>query len=261
MKRIIFSTIIAASLLTACSSVYRTGQTPDDLYYSPAKEVVAKVKPADKPQEEYQEYVNSSEDRYLKMKAHNYNYWNSLDDYSYWNDSRYSYYNSIWSPYSYYSYNSSFFGFYGLGGNPYLLGWNPFFNSYYYGWGWSSGGWYSSAYIVNSYKNPTLRRTTGAANIFAYQNRTYSNNNNASNIFAPGSIANTSTNNFGTLVRRVFTPASNNNNNNNNNNSTWNSPVRVQSNSYTPTSSSAGGASGGYNSSGSSSSSGRIPRN
>ncbi len=275
MKQTIFSLIVAAGLLSGCAGVYKSGQTPDDLYYSPVKEVVVKEKKnvdevSNKQQLEYQEYVSSSEDRYLRMKVKNNSYWNSLDDYSYWNDSRYGYYNSYYNPYGYGAYGSSYSGFgfryglgfgysYGYGYDPYYFGWNQFYNPYlnFYG-----GGWYNPIYIVGSYKNADIaKRNTAGSNIYAFQNKTYNNINSSSgNYFTPGTMAHTSTNSFGTLVRTVFSGPSSSYTNNNSNNNTWSNPVRVQSSS-TPTSSSAGGGSGGYSSSGSSTSSGRGPRN
>lgn len=97
------------------------------------------------------------------------------------------------------------------------------------------------------------------SNIFAYQNRLYNNSNNASYNFRPGTIAGTSTNNFGTLVRRVFSSPANNSNNNYSN--SWSNPVRMQNTSSSSSSSSAGGNSGGYSSRGSNSSGGRATRN
>lgn len=272
MKQSIFSAIIAASLLIGCASAYKSSQTPDDLYYSPAKEIVVKENADNKPQQEYQDYVGSNDNRYLRMKVHNYDYWNSIDDYSYWNDSRFGYYNSFYNPYnSFYSpynyfYNPNSFGFYnsysfGLGMNygfvynPFYFGWNPFYNSYfpnYYG-GYGSS-WYSPFYVVNNYKDQRINSTSGS-NISAYQNKNYNNRNSSGVYFRPGNTANTSTNNLGTLVRKVFVSPNNNNSNNN----SWSNPVRVQSSS-TSSNSAAGGNSGGYRSSGSNSSSGRGPR-
>ena len=270
MKQTIFTALLTVGLLTGCSGVYQSVQTPDDLYYSPAKEVVKKESDqvSNKENQEYQEYVSSNEDRYLRMKAHNYDYWSSLDDYSYWNDARYSYYNASLNPYYFYNpyilgyYDSFSFGFgYGMFNNPYYFGWNPFYHSYfnnYYG-----GGWYNPVYIVSGYKNPVVARSSASgSNIYAFQNKTYNNSNNGSgNYFRPGAVANTNTNSFGRLVRTVFTGPSSSYNNNysNNNNNSWSNPVRMQS-SGTSTSSSAGGTSGGYASSGSSSPSGRGPR-
>ncbi|OIR13323.1 hypothetical protein GALL_57080 [mine drainage metagenome] len=266
MKQTIFSILVAAGFLTGCTSAYKSSQTPDDVYYSPAKYVVAKELNTTKDQREYQEYISSNDDRYLQMKVHNYDYWNSLDDYSYWNDSRYYYYNSFYNPYysSFYNpygwggYYSGFGYGYGFGYNPYYFGYNPFYD-YYGGYGGYGGGWYNPAFVVNSYKDPTLNIGTAGSNIFAYQNRIYNNSNNSPFYnFRPGTIAGTSTNNFGTLVRRVFSSPANNSNNNYSN--SWSNPVRMQSSS-SYSSSSAGGNSGGYSSKGSSSSGGRAPRN
>ena len=35
MKNIIF--IVSAAIFSSCSTAYKTGQTPDDVYYSPAR--------------------------------------------------------------------------------------------------------------------------------------------------------------------------------------------------------------------------------
>src|SRR6185369_604690 len=91
MKSSLLLLAFAALVFSSCTSAYKTGQTPDDVYYSPAR-----------PQEEYvqvekkddREYRGESyyEDRYLHMKASNPYLWSQLDDYYYNNPYAYNYY-------------------------------------------------------------------------------------------------------------------------------------------------------------------------
>src|SRR5688500_3829498 len=76
-----------AALITGCSSAYKASQTPDDVYYSPARSGGAHRETRN--EDRYEDYVSSQEDRYLRMKVRDRNRWSMIDDYSYWNDSRY----------------------------------------------------------------------------------------------------------------------------------------------------------------------------
>ena len=195
----------------------------------------------------YDEYMTSNDDRYLAMKVHNYTLWSPLDDYSYWYDSRYSYYY-----------------------NPYVFGMNnsfyyPNYNNYYNngGYGWYS--WQNPVYTIACYKNPWVSiGSTSGSNITAYRNKNYSNSNY--HYYTPKSINYSSSdhpNSFGALLRKTFTPAPSTNNGAVNNN-TYSNPVRLftpsaPASSSTP-SSSAGGSSGGYNSTGTNTNNGRGGR-
>lgn len=231
MKQYFLLALIAVSLLTSCSSAYKSGQTPDDVYYSPARE----VKEETKRQDTKQEYA-SNDDNYLHMKVRSYSRWSVIDDYSYWNDTRYSHCNS-YSPFIKTSYS-----------------WSP----YYYG-----NTWYNPYFTLIPYKNPTVFiKNTSATNILAYTNTKY---NNSNTLYNPKTGLNTANNNgLGNLFKKAFSTSSNGTT------STWDRPVRTfdspssttsSSSSTTTTSSSAGGNSGGYSSSGSSTSSGRGGRN
>ena len=85
-------------VFASCTSAYKSGQTPDDVYFSPAR-----------PQDEYvrveknddRQYY-SDDDRYLRMKVRD-RRWSTLDDgyvydyrygYNYYPSSSYGYYNS-----------------------------------------------------------------------------------------------------------------------------------------------------------------------
>ncbi len=103
-----------ALFFTSCTTAYKSGQTPDDVYFSP-----------ERPQEEYvrkesreEKYDRSNrydedafrDDRYLRMKIRDRRYEGMYDDYYSYNPYYYHYvngslfYNSPWSSYSYWNY-------------------------------------------------------------------------------------------------------------------------------------------------------------
>lgn len=262
MKYKILLLAFSAAVLTSCST-YKAGQTPDDVYYSPARDLTAREEVRTDRRDRYEEYVSSQDDQYLRRKIQNREKWSEIDDYSYWYDSRYNYYNdrSYYNNFSYNSYNSRFnpYGYNPYSYNPY--GYNPYsynswsyspFNQGYYGY----GGYYSPLYPVVFYKNPKVYTgTTGKSNLTTFQNRNYSNVNTPSN-YSKGRNSET---NFGNLMKRVFTTPSGTSNSNNQQSTSWDRPVRTMEPTSTP-SSSAGGRSGGYNSTGTSTSTGRPPR-
>jgi hypothetical protein len=100
MKQLSFLTIGLVLLLSSCSTAYQAGQTPDDVYYSPGavtggEERVKKQKSRDDQQ--YQEYISSQDDAYLRRKVTNRSRWSSIDDFSYWNDCRYNFFPSTFN--------------------------------------------------------------------------------------------------------------------------------------------------------------------
>ncbi|HRI21480.1 MAG TPA: hypothetical protein PLA68_11030 [Panacibacter sp.] len=221
MKNIIVSVAIAVFFSAGCSSAYKATSTPDDVYYSPAPPANAEV------QDSYDDYSSSnSDDNYLRMKVRNRYQWNGIDDYGYWNDSRYDFGYSC-SPSRSVLLNPF---------NPLIYG-NTFGYSYYSPW----GSWYSPYSTIVYYKNPQVYYgNTSKTNLTAYRNRNYYTNANR--------------NSFGSLLKQTFGTSANNNNFSNNNNST-----RTFNTNTTP-SNNAGGRSGGFNSTGSSSGSSRPPR-
>jgi uncharacterized membrane protein YgcG len=208
MKYAYLIAITATALLASCSTAYKSGQTPDDVYYSPATTAVTASN------DKYEAPVNNEDDRYLRMKVRNNTRWSSIDDFNYW-----------YTPYSYYGYSY----------NPYLFSsyYNPYnhiwFNSYYPygGLGFTPGYYYYPYYPV--VKNPVKTARTDRPYLGGYNNTNNNNNNNANR----------------STLRKVFTPNNNNYNNRNsgnNNNNTYTAPTRT----YTP--SSSGGSSGGSSS-------------
>src|SRR4051812_13956186 len=96
IKIILLSIGIAA--LTSCTTAYKSGQTPDDVYYSPAKERAAYVD-VQKQQDEYRNYDNSSsdyynsyrDDRFLRLGIANHYRWSGYDNYLYTDNFSYGY--------------------------------------------------------------------------------------------------------------------------------------------------------------------------
>jgi hypothetical protein len=111
-----FLPLLSLTLVFAsCSSAYKTGQTPDDVYYSPERPQEEYVRVDKDDEDRYyggdqdrnsSDYYNYEEDRYLRMKVRNRSRWSYLDNdfYSYnpyvYNNYSY-YYNSPWNSYSY----------------------------------------------------------------------------------------------------------------------------------------------------------------
>jgi hypothetical protein len=242
---------LIAAVVSSCSSAYKATQTPDDVYYSPARQVVEKQTAKN---DRYEDYVASEDDQYLRMKIRDRQRWSGIDDYTYWNDSRYvpsynynyDYYHN--SPYNAYAWNnwniSPYSSFYfnpyyasGFGGSYYAPG---YFNPQY-GFGYNP---YRPVYIT---KNPTRSQSPSVnrPNLNSYRNGLYNNNNSRNN----------NNQGFGNTLKRVFTPNENSSgyNNRNTNTNTYSAPER----SYTPSSSSGSSSSG---SSGSSSGVSRPPR-
>lgn len=134
---------------TGCTSLQQsTAVASDDLYDIPSTRSVQKETVINTaPEEQYQEYQNYQDDRYLRLKVANRNRWSDIDDFGYWNDPRY---NFAYYP-SYIGWNSWYAGYYGASwyypfGGPYIsMGWggySPYMNSYYsMGWGFNDFGY------------------------------------------------------------------------------------------------------------------------
>jgi hypothetical protein len=237
-KNFLLLCTVAIAALSGCTGTYKSTQTPDDVYYSPAKGGPAA--------DEYEDYTASTDENYLRMKVKNHYRWSSIDDYAYWNDSRYLSNNYYYSD----LYNYNWLNNYGAS-NPYA-GWYG-----YYGSCWNS--WYNPYYTVVYYKNPQTYKafSSSGSNLSAFSNNNYNNSNQLYLTNTKGYNNSNSTNNntnFGSLVRKVFSSGDNNSGN-----SSWNTPARTfssnnsgnNSSSSSPApSSSAGGSSGGYGSSG-----------
>lgn len=145
-------------VLGSCSTAYRSGQTPDDVYYSPA--------PA--PTESYivtnnndrQSYQRNAEEREIRRAIRNPIYRNSI---SLGIGTGFGYgYNSFYNPYGFSSFYDPFYGpYYGSFGKGYFnpFGYSPYGYSPYYGglyspfYGSPIGGYYGS-YFPPAYYYP-----------------------------------------------------------------------------------------------------------
>ena len=179
MKLTILLLSVSIISLASCTTAYKTGQTPDDVYYSPLQDREEYVESDRDEEPRYNdEYY---EDRYLRMKVRNRTRWSDLDDW-YYSDyrNRYNIYvgccfcQSSWSPYSY---------------------WNTYHNPYY-----------NNYVIVTNVKSPVYTKPR-TFNLNAYNpnqsntrnyNNTKANQTSSNNQYKPQSTDN------GSRLRNIF---------------------------------------------------------
>jgi hypothetical protein len=237
---------ISIVVFSSCSSAYRIGQTPDDVYYSPAPPPPVDYVKTD--QQDNDTYANNNthniEDMAIRRGINDPMYRSNIsldfgfgyNPYDYYGSSLFSPYSSFYNPYTYtgvtfYPYNYNYYNSY----------YSPF-NNYYY----------PPVYILK-YGSPASNYTGPRR----YNLGVYNNNTNTSRIISHPGLPATNTSvpvrtfqtpqpvnrsGVGNLIRRVFTPSENtrsySNDNNNNNNS---SPARtIQTNTGSSSSSSSG---------------------
>jgi hypothetical protein len=254
---------------SSCSTAYKTGQTPDDVYYSPAPVQTEEAYVVTENRDSYNNrnddsYYNRDEDQQIRRGIQDPRYRSGVtldlgfgyNPYSY-NPYGYSYY--PYSPYSYnpYSYNPYAFNNYGYKGvyDPYYY--NGFGN-YNYGYNYFNpyyGSYYPPVYVypgIGKVNNSTPRKV----NLGAYSNPNNSNTNRGAIInratprtgVAPAPVRSVSPpseqkqTGVGNVIRRVFTPSVNTNsssnnrryNNNNSNNRSYNNNDSRQNSNPAP---------------------------
>lgn len=216
---------LSAAAFSSCSTAYKSGQTPDDVYFSPVR-VVDETRNDDRKRDEARQEETSADDARIRMQIRD-RRWRDFD-----NDYDYSYNNS---PYKYCTCNCNNYGYY----------YNPVYYSrpVYYPIVVAKAPVNSTPRMVNlnSYKNYSTavisnNPKTGTSNMWVKPSRQYNNSNSGSKI--------------GNVLREVFTPGSNSNSNSSSNNNTR---------TYTPAPSS-NSSSGSSGSSSSGSSSGSVSR-
>ena len=226
MKRQILLLAITAAALSSCTTAYKTGQTPDDVYFSPTRPQDEYVRVEEKQDDRYQYDEKYYDDRYLRMKVHNPSQWSSLDD---------------WYAYDRYGYRAN--AYYGTYYNPYTS-WNYHYNPYcqnnviaYH------PGYPGQTSVAQNVSRPR------AFNLATYTGTTYNNANSSvkmnsykTGMGRPVYNNKNSNNGFSNTLKQIF----NSGTNINSSNSSYSSPSR----SYTPSSSSSGSG-GGSRSSGS----------
>jgi hypothetical protein len=233
MKSAILPALVFMVAFSSCTTAYKSGQTPDDVYYSAARTQPEKERVEKEESRDYTYSDDYYDDRFLRMKVRNRYQWNDLNDWYYYD--RYSFgYNYAWG--SYY--------------NPYNA-WNYYYNPY------------CCCHGNNAYNSPKIASIKPIVrphnfNLGGYTN-TNINNSNAVNGKSSGRAGNSrpvynnsnNTNSGGKgLSNTVRTIFSGNENNNRSSGSSGSS-----SRTYTPSnsnSSSSGSSSSGSSSSGSS---------
>ena len=181
-KILLFALSVAA--FSSCSTAYKTGQTPDDVYYSPVK-VVAEKK---ETQREEQRYEKTNNDYEITMSIRDRRWRDFRDDYEYDN-----------SPYNYCYCNCKNTGYY--------------YNPYYYPWAiYTISPTYKTPVNstprmvnLNAYNGYNTRVATGKTNGTLPTNSSYQYNN-----------SNRSGSRVGNILRQTIdptpsTPSSNNN--------------------------------------------------
>lgn len=84
MNRIML-VVLLASIVMGCNTAYRSGQTPDDVYFSPAINSGGYV--VVEEEERYNNDRTPMDERYLRMKTFGSRRWNMFDDdFGYWNN-------------------------------------------------------------------------------------------------------------------------------------------------------------------------------
>jgi hypothetical protein len=214
MKTTFLLLFITVFLLSACTTAYKSAQTPDDVYFSPNHSLNEhkKVKQDDQGNNADNQYYD---DRYLRMKVHNHILWSELDDwYSY---DRYSLaYNYTLNPF--------------LTFNPYIS-WNYNYNPY------------CSQYHTNTMVIKNLvQHTPRYFNLQTYSPQQYESNNGKINPF---------TNTANTYYNNSYSPSRNSSMNNGSNtggflrqifNGNGNSGTRTTNSGVGASSSSSGGS-------------------
>lgn len=216
MKSAILLLACASIGISSCTSAYKTGQTPDDVYFSPERPVNEYVRADRNDDNRYQgdEYY---EDRYLRMKVQNRTRWSDLDEHYYSNRYNYRYnniyFNNPWTPHQY---------------------WNYYYNPY------------NSGVIIINPKTTTTTAGPRRVNLNAYNNSQLLNSNysnpkiqNTGNVnYSPTRSTNTRSRNYdaGNSLRDLF---------GNTNQGSSNSNRSSSSNSNTSSSNSSSGSSSG----------------
>ncbi|RYG51872.1 MAG: hypothetical protein EOO01_07675 [Chitinophagaceae bacterium] len=246
MRSYILFLALAALTFSSCTTAYKTGQTPDDVYYSPVRpqdEYVAVQQQDDRYYDGGPDYYT---DRYLRMRLNNRYQWSALDDYYFTNPYAYNYYGGY-------------------------SNWNNPWNSY---WAWNSycNPYYSSPIFI---KNP-IRYQQIPSRAVVFNPKSYLNtslpspqananyrkgnggNGGAGSYYTPGSNGGGSSR-YNNSNSRNYSNSSNNNNSSNNSSRNNNTPSNsTPTRSYTPSSSNS--SSSGRSGSSSSTAPSRPPR-
>lgn len=172
-----------AILFASCTTAYKSGQTPDDVYYSPERPQDEYVYIEKEDDRRYQEENAYRDDRFLRMKVYD-RRWSALDG-----DFYYSY--RPYHPGSYYYYNNTPW-------NSYTY-WNHFYNPYY-----------GNVIVVNP-KRPVYNAPR-SYNLDIFNNPGNSTSTNNNKGVRRNSNTTRKSSNSGNILRDVFGSGSNSSN-------------------------------------------------
>ncbi len=231
-KHLFLLGIIAA--FSSCSSAYRIGQTPDDVYFSPAPQQNVYVTSNNQQNKDTYAYNNTynSEDLAIRRGIGNPRYRNNISlDFGYG-----------YNPYDYYG--SSFYNPYSSYYNPYSSFYNPYTYTgvTFYPYNYNYNNSYYSPYY-NNYYPPVyyIPKSGGAVSNYSgprkYNMGVYNNNTNANPVYThpvqPTTTNSvpvrtfktqpTNTSGVGNFIRRVFSGDNSSNNSYNSSNNRYNS--------------------------------------
>jgi hypothetical protein len=224
---------LTIAAFSSCTSAYKTGQTPDDVYFSPVRDQDEYVRVEKRDDRQYRGSDDYYEDRFLRMRLQDRYRWSALDDYYFYNSYAYNPYGN------YYSLNSPW--------NTHWA-WNAYYNPY-------CGGipYYPGTIII---KNP--RTYTPPSRAIAFNPKSYGigsssssvGNRGLNNSYNAGGYNNSNRNNnssLGQSLRKVFSGGNSNSNNsyNSNNSSTPSRSYNPSSSSSSSSGNRGGGSSGG----------------
>jgi hypothetical protein len=213
MKSTLLLLAVSLCIFTGCSTAYKTGQTPDDVYFSPARPQDEYVQ-SEKDKDEYS-YREDYDDRYLRMKVRNRTRWSDFNDW-----------------YSYERYGFGYNYIYGSYNNPYNS-WNYYHNPYcgpvYLG----SKNLVISRPRVYNLGVYNTSSTASNKNNFRYTN---SNTRYNSTYTAPRNSSRSRDRDAGNTLRDIFRSNNSNSSSNNNSNS---KPANTSSSSPSGTKSTA----------------------
>lgn len=222
MKSATLLLALSVAALSSCTTAYKTAQTPDDVYYSPARPVEEYVRSEKEDDRQYRNDDEYYDDRYLKMKVRNRYRWNDFNDW-----------------YSYERYGSGYNYIYGSYNNPYNS-WNYYYNPYSHGTVIVKGN-NNTAYSkprtfnLNTYTNVTTNNRNSN-----YFKTTSTRNNNNNTYTAPRNSTRNVDSNSGSILRSIFKSTSNSSSNSNNNsNSSSSGSTKPSSSSSSSSGSSA----------------------
>lgn len=210
MKPVILLLLISSAVFTGCTTAYKTGQTPDDVYYSPlpARDAYVKSEQKEEPRQTYNDQYY--EDRYLRMKVQNRLRWYDLDD---------------WYAYERYTFNHNYY--FGSYYNPYNT-WNYYYNPYccchanvvysYPKSTMSAPPAKPRVFSLASYSNPKTNNSNNSARVNTALPRYDNSNNNSNNRKTLGQTirdmmgnnSNSNSGNQGSQSTRTYTPSNNN---------------------------------------------------